>query len=84
MELLEWFLSWFAGFSQVLLGFMLGAIFTGIVTVKFVIPRILSNPDIKLFFHNVKEGNELLTKALPIWKEILENQKQNNKHKTKN
>ena len=80
MTLLEWLITWFAGVSQILVGFVLGAIFTGIVTVKFVLPRILKNPDVKSLFQNIKEGNELLTKALPIWKEILENQKRNNKH----
>lgn len=79
MPLLEWLLSWLAGFSQALLGFVVGAIITGIFTYKVVLPKVLANKDVKDLLQNIKEGNELLTKALPIWKEILENQKEKNK-----
>ena len=84
MTLIEWLITWLAGFSQVLLGFVFGAIVTGIVTYKFVLPRILANPKVDTLLKNIDKGNELLTKALPIWKEILENQKQNSKHQTEN
>ena len=76
MTLLEWLITWLLGFSQALLGFILGAIVTGIFTYKVVMPKILANKKVETLLQNIDKGNELLTKALPIWKEILENQKE--------
>jgi len=78
MSFLEWVLSWFLGFSQVLVGFVFGAIVTGIITYKLVLPKVLANKKVEKLLRNIEEGNELLTKALPIWKQILENQNKNN------
>jgi len=61
-------LEWLLGLLQLILGLLLGSIVTGWFTVKFVIPRIMKNPEIQELLTLFREGKTYL-------REILENQK---------
>jgi len=65
----SWLIEWFAGVFQLVLGFLLGTIVTGIFTWKVVLPKVMRNKDVQDLIEAIKEGKELL-------KEVLENQKE--------
>jgi len=65
----SWLIEWFAGVFQLVLGFLLGTIVTGVFTWKVVLPRVMRNKDVQDLIEAIKEGKELL-------KEVLENQKE--------
>jgi len=65
----SWLIEWFAGVFQLVLGFLLGTIVTGVFTWKVVLPRVMRNKDVQDLIGAIKEGKELL-------KEVLENQKE--------
>jgi len=68
MNLLETLTQWLLGITQVIIGFLLGSIITGYFTVKWVIPRIMRNPDIQEALALFREGKSYL-------RQILENQR---------
>jgi len=72
---IEQILQWFSGISQMAFGFLLGSIITGWFTIKFVVPRIMKNKDIQELKALFSDGKMLFKEAIPILKEILENQK---------
>jgi len=61
-------LDWLLGLLQFVLGFLFGAIVTGLFTVYVVLPAILKNREVQELFKLFREVKEHL-------REILENQK---------
>jgi len=68
MNLLDLLTQWLLGITQVIIGFLLGSIITGYFTVKWVIPRIMRNPDIQEALKLFRDGKSYL-------RQILENQR---------
>ena len=65
-------LDWVFGLAQFVLGFLFGAIVTGIFTVYVVVPKIMRNKDVVELMKLFREGKDYLAK-------ILENQQNNKK-----
>jgi len=61
------FLEWLLGLLQFVLGFLFGAIVTGLFTVYIVVPAVMKNKDVQELLKLFREGKEYLAK-------ILENQ----------
>jgi len=60
-------LDWLLGLLQFVLGFLFGAIVTGLFTVYVVVPAVMRNKDIQELLRLFREGKDHL-------KKILENQ----------
>ena len=60
-------LDWVFGLAQFVLGFLFGAIVTGLFTVYVVVPQVMKNKDVQELIKLFREGKEYLAK-------ILENQ----------
>ena len=60
-------LDWVFGLAQFVLGFLFGAIVTGLFTVYVVVPQVMKNKDVQELIKLFREGKGYLAK-------ILENQ----------
>lgn len=68
MNPLDILIQWLLGISQVIIGFLFGSILTGYVTVKYVFPLAMRNPEIQ-------EALSLFRESKSYLRELLENQK---------
>ena len=68
MSIEEQIIQWLLSLANVAIGFLLGSIITGWFTIKFVVPRIMNNPEIKEMRELWREGKELL-------KQVIDNQR---------